>query len=269
MRARLTVVIALAIGVLLAGAGAAAAQDGRGNDTSAELREAVTVPGIKEHLLALQRIGQGFRGNRLAGTPGYDASANYVALRALRAGFAVSEFDFDYELGLLADWTPPILAVRGGEQFVPGIAGSIPGGDFGSMVNSPSGDLTAPVWAADLTLPSPAPNSSDSGCEAADFAGMPAGAIVLIQRGTCAIVAKWLNAQAAGAGRDRVHQRGQPRPRAPQWFDLAGVGRRRFRWWPRRSPPSSAWPAASPRASSARPRGSASTGARARIRPAT
>ena len=70
MRARFTVAIALAIGVFLAGAGAAAAQDGRGNDTSAELREAVTVPGIKEHLLALQRIGQGFRGNRLAGTPG-------------------------------------------------------------------------------------------------------------------------------------------------------------------------------------------------------
>ena len=78
-----------------------------------------------------------------------------MALRALRAGFAVSEFDFDYDLDFLADWTPPILAVRGGEQFVPGIAGSIPGGDFGSMVNSPSGDLTAPVWAADLTLPSP------------------------------------------------------------------------------------------------------------------
>ena len=68
-----------------------------------------------------------------------------MADRARRAGLSVSTFDFDYDLYALADWKPPVLRERGGERYIPGIAGSIPGGDFGSMVNSPSGDITAPV----------------------------------------------------------------------------------------------------------------------------
>ena len=47
------------------------------------------------------------------------------------------------------------------------------------MIDSASGDVTAPVWAADLALPSPAANTSTSACQVADFAGMPKGAIVL------------------------------------------------------------------------------------------
>ena len=101
---------------------------------------------------------------------------------------------------MLGDWKPPILDVKRGERFIPGIAGSIPGGDFGSMVDSASGDITAPVWAADLTIPSPAADTSTSGCEVADFAGMPQGAIVIVQRGFCGDLTKMLNAQAAGAG---------------------------------------------------------------------
>ena len=108
-----------------------------------------------------------------------------------------------------------MLDVRRGKHYIPGIAGSIPGGDFGSMVNSPSADVTGAVWAADLTLPSPAANSSDSGCEAADFAGMPKGAIALVQRGTCGIVAKWLNAQTAGAGGIVFINEGDPTARRP------------------------------------------------------
>src|SRR4030095_15548580 len=43
------------------------------------------------------------------------------------------------------------------------------------------------------------PRATTSGCEAADFAGFPAGNIALIQRGTCTFAIKALNAQAAGA----------------------------------------------------------------------
>ena len=43
------------------------------------------------------------------------------------------------------------------------------------------------------------PRASTSGCEAADFAGFPAGNIALIQRGTCSFGIKAVNAQAAGA----------------------------------------------------------------------
>ncbi|HKG63447.1 MAG TPA: M28 family peptidase [Solirubrobacteraceae bacterium] len=42
-------------------------------------------------------------------------------------------------------------------------------------------------------------NGSTSGCEAADFAGFPAGNIALVQRGTCDFVVKIANAIAAGA----------------------------------------------------------------------
>jgi hypothetical protein len=85
-----------------------------------------------------------------------------------------------------------VTSGRNPRSLVPGIAGAIFGGDFGTMVNSPDGDLRdRPIWAADLVLPpGPAPNTSTSGCEASDFDGMPQGAIVLIQRGTCNFVVK-------------------------------------------------------------------------------
>jgi Zn-dependent M28 family amino/carboxypeptidase len=220
---------ALAAAVLAAGAGPAFADDddrrGGRNDTSAELRKAVAVNGIKQHEILLHLAGLASGGNRLSGTPGYDASALYVANRARRAGLNVSTFEFDYFLRELGDWKRPILDVRRGERFIPGIAGSIPGGDFGSMVDSPSGDITAPVWAADLTIPSPAANTSTSGCEAQDFAGMPQGAIAILQRGFCGELTKMLNAQAAGAGAIiYINEGDSPDRTQPRWFLMTGSG---------------------------------------------
>ena len=82
-----------------------------------------------------------------------------MAAAARLAGHRVSFQDFDYDLDLLADWTPPVLRVVSGGQrrsFIPEIAGAQFGGDFGSMYNSTSTDITAPVWAIDLNLPAPA-----------------------------------------------------------------------------------------------------------------
>ena len=47
-----------------------------------------------------------------------------------------------------------------------------------------------------------------SGCEAGDFAGFPAGAIALMQRGTCAFGDKASNAEAAGAAGAIIFNRG-------------------------------------------------------------
>ena len=119
-----------------------------------------------------------------------------VLERARDAGLDAryQEFTYEYELG---DLTVPVLDVIGGKSYEAGLFGAFFGGEFGSDFNSPSGDVTAPLWAADLKLPST--GGSTSGCEAADYAGMPAGAVVLIQRGTCLFARKFQVAQAAGA----------------------------------------------------------------------
>ena len=198
--------LALAVaGVLVFAAPAWADREHSTNNTSKKLREAVTVAGIMEHQNAFEDIGTITGGNRLSGTAGYDASADYVAERAEAAGLEVSRFDFDYDLDLLADFTPPVLSVTAGgpaRAFVPGIGGTLfSDGDFGSMYASPSGDLTRPVWAADVDLDPATAASNTSGCQAADYAGMPPGAIVLLQEGTsCSLGTKFFGAQQLGAG---------------------------------------------------------------------
>jgi len=57
---------------------------------------------------------------------------------------------------------------------------------------SPEGTATGTLVPVD-------PGSTSSGCEASDFAGFPSGGIALMQRGTCGLAVKALNAQAAVA----------------------------------------------------------------------
>src|SRR3954468_22169516 len=199
-------ILALTVAGALAFAGPAAAdREHSNNNTSKKLREAVTVAGILEHETALQRISNFTGGNRLSGTSGYDASAQYVADQAEAAGLQVSRQAFDFELDLLADFTPPVLSVVSGgpaRSLVPGIGGTLfSEGDFGSMYGSPSGDVTAPVWAADIDLDPATAASNTSGCQASDYAGMPKGAIVLLQESTaCSLGTKFFGAQQFGAG---------------------------------------------------------------------
>jgi Zn-dependent M28 family amino/carboxypeptidase len=76
---------------------------------------------------------------------------------------------------------------------------------------SPEGTFTGTLYPIDLVInPAGPANSSSSGCEAADFAGMPPGGVALVQRGTCGFNVKVLNAQAAGAGAVIVMNEGQP-----------------------------------------------------------
>jgi hypothetical protein len=219
-------VVFLAV-LIASGVAAAPATAGLGNDTSSELRQAVSAGKIKQHELALQLIGDLSGGNRLAGTKGYDRSALYVAAAARLAGHSVAFQNFNYDLDLLADWTPPVLRVVSGGQrrsFNPGIAGAQFGGDFGSMYGSTSTDFTAPVWAIDLNLPAPAlPNGNTSGCEAADYDGMPDGAIALVQRGTCPFATKFQLAEESGAGGVVFFNEGQPGREVPLWFDVTGL----------------------------------------------
>ena len=81
--------------------------------------------------------------------------------------------------------------------------------DFLGMDYSGSGDVTAPVTAVDINLAGD--RASTSGCEAADFAGFPAGNIALIQRGTCNFALKVTNAAACGCRGRGALQPGQRR----------------------------------------------------------
>jgi hypothetical protein len=84
--------------------------------------------------------------------------------------------------------------------------------DFTSaFTGSMPGDVTAPVTAVDLQLG--LGNASTSGCEAADFAGFPAGNIALLQRGTCAFGIKAQNALAAGASAVLIGNQGDTEAR--------------------------------------------------------
>jgi hypothetical protein len=212
------------VGALMCAAPASADPEHSNNNTSKKLREAVTVNGILEHARAFQDIATFTGGNRLSGTAAYDASARYVADRARAAGFEVTTQTFDYDLDLLADYTAPVLNVVSGgptRSLVPGIGGTLfSEGDFGTMYASPSGDLTAPVWAADIDLDPATAASNTSGCQAADYAGMPQGAIVLLQDGaSCPLGTKFFGAQQLGAGAIFFFDAA-----GGTWVDVTGIG---------------------------------------------
>ena len=161
-------------------------------------RKAVTLDRILGHQKAFQRFSdEGGTGNRVGGTPANKASVDYVAAKAKAAGLNVTIQPFEFEDN--ADASPAVL-----QQLSPTATSYQDGTQFASMTFSGSGDIaSAPVWAVDLVLPK-APGSTPalqttSGCEAGDFAGMPAGAIALTQRGTCPFGQKADNAFAAGA----------------------------------------------------------------------
>jgi aminopeptidase Y len=142
--------------------------------------------GAFRHLRALQDIASANGGNRAAGMPGYDRSAEYVAERLREAGYAVrfEEFEFPF----FEDRTPPVLVGPEGDA-----------GAVRTLTNSGSDDVTARLRPVNLQLGAGSPAASTSGCEAADFAGFERGAVALIRRGTCPFQTKVEHAVAAGA----------------------------------------------------------------------
>ncbi|WP_246498321.1 M20/M25/M40 family metallo-hydrolase [Microvirga soli] len=145
------------------------------------------------HVQALQGIATANGGNRAAGTPGYDRSAEYVAEQLRAAGYNVrfEEFTFPF----FDERSPPDV-VSGPEQsdaFTP------PREALRTLMSSGSGDITAPLQAVDLALGEEPLQTSTSGCEREDFAGFTPGHIALVRRGTCPFQTKAELAQAAGA----------------------------------------------------------------------
>jgi len=157
--------------------------DTRVNNTHKKLQECVTLEGARAHQAALQAIADANNGTRVSGSPGFDQSVAYAQQVFTNAGYNVTVQPFQFQT--FVSLSPSIL-----EQISPSPAvfsNSI-------MSYSGSGDVTAAVTA----LPAP-PADPTPGCEAADFAGFPAGNIALISRGACTFAIKATNAAAANA----------------------------------------------------------------------
>jgi Zn-dependent M28 family amino/carboxypeptidase len=188
-RTRSATVVVLGLALVVAG-GAAPARWSP-HDT-AQRGPQIPASAVREHLVALQRIADRNGGTRAAGTSGYAASARYVADRMRRAGYAVRVQSFSFPF--VADRSAPSLRALGAPSW-----DFRANRDYGTLQYSGSGNVEGRVVAVDLLVPSPRANASTSGCEDADFAGFPRGAVALLQRGACTFRTKVANAVAAGA----------------------------------------------------------------------
>jgi Zn-dependent M28 family amino/carboxypeptidase len=164
-----------------------------GNSLAAGALDPAASAGAFRHLRALQDIAIASGGNRAAGTPGYDRSAQYVAERLQEAGYIVrfEEFEFPF----FEERAPPVLLTRKPD----GAQEPAPADSVRTLTNSGSSDVTARLRAVNLRIGAEPPLASTSGCETADFEDFEAGSVALIRRGTCQFQIKVDNAVAAGA----------------------------------------------------------------------
>ena len=137
---------------------------------------AITRAELVEHLAALQRIARDHGGNRSAGTPGYDASADYVDQRLREAGWTVRREPVPFTYFQLRRASVAV----GGRRLTRAK-------DFQVLSYSGSGRARGILRAA------------ADGCTSEDFAAVAPGEIPLVGRGVCFFRDKARNAQRAGA----------------------------------------------------------------------
>ena len=178
----LAILVSLFVVVPLALAGEEAC-DTRVNNTFAKLLECVTLEGVREHQAALQGIVDANGGTRVRRRAGLRPVGGLCTASFLRC--RLSRHPSGVPIPNL--YRPCPADPRAG---LPAPAGPIANN---ILSYSGSGDVTAAVH----TLAAP-PVDATPGCEAADFAGFPAGNIALINRGACTFAIKATNAYNAG-----------------------------------------------------------------------
>ena len=145
-----------------------------------EFAAGVATKEVVGHLEAFQEIADQHGGTRASGTPGYDASGDYVQQQLEDAGYTVERQPFDF---VYAETLAQTLTVGGAPVDVLVMSYS---------PSTPEGGVTAPLRALPADDPTP-------GCEPTDFDPSVAGTIVLLSRGVCPFTDKQANASAAGA----------------------------------------------------------------------
>ena len=137
---------------------------------------AITATELSEHLNALQRVADRSGGTRAAGTPGYDASVDYVAGRLRAAGWRVGSQPvalpyFELRRASLRVGGRPLRRER----------------DFQVLSYSGSGSVTGTIRPA------------GDGCSESDFAELGPGDVPLVSRPECFFREKAELAERAGA----------------------------------------------------------------------
>ena len=136
------VAIALAPGGTANAAPAQKSCDNRTNTTVQALLECVRAAGAVEHLEALQDIADANGGNRALGSPGYDASVDYVVQTLRDKGFDVTTDDFEVRIPFADE---PVVTV-GGQRIKAAplmyTAGTPKGGVTGRLVPARTGPLS-------------------------------------------------------------------------------------------------------------------------------
>ena len=159
-------------------------QQATGNPAAAEfataLHNKVTTDAMMAHLSKLQDIANANNGTRAVGTPGYEASVDYVVNTLRNSGFDVQTPEFSARV-FHAD--KPAVTVGGKPVEARALEyslGTPPEGLSGPLVAAPAGD--------------------SPGCTASDYDKLPVqGAVVLVDRGTCPFAQKEDAAAQRGA----------------------------------------------------------------------
>lgn len=145
-----------------------------------DLAGRVTADATMAHLQRLQEIADEHDGNRALGTPGYDASVDYVVEALQGKGFQVQTPDFEVRL----PWADePAVRVADAE---------VKARPMEFTIGTPPDGVSGPLVAA--------PAEDTPGCTVDDYDGLPVqGAVVLVDRGSCPFGAKQAVAAERGA----------------------------------------------------------------------
>jgi Zn-dependent M28 family amino/carboxypeptidase len=147
---------------------------------AAEQHDRVSVDAMMAHLGKLQEIADANDGNRALGTKGYEASVDYVAGVLRDKGFDVTTDEFEVRLPFADE---PSVTVGGV---------AVKSAPLNYTIGTPPEGLTASLVASRV--------DDTPGCDAADYDGLPVkGAIVLVDRGSCAFGIKQEVAAERGA----------------------------------------------------------------------
>lgn len=147
------------------------------SDPARDLADKVNADAIFAHLEALDAIATDHQGNRAVGTPGYEATVDYVAGVLRDGGFAVTTPEFEWLK--MDDPGRPTLGIAGR---------SYPVTQASPLAGTPRGGVSG------LSLRPRKP----AGCTAADY-GDVRGALVIVDDTGCSVVAKQNAAVAKGA----------------------------------------------------------------------